>query len=180
MKPASKLKELTTRIYNCRWPRREGPWRSRSCSAHQGARDGEDTGWPSLVPPACLNAWCLPGVPFSCCADLQATSGTGVTQQGLMCHQAATHFTHVGNLKQSLFAIICTFGLHLICNPLPEVLCCSRVQRCAAKARPRLHSSRALSTAQILQESVCLSVTCDPWRQRAALHQLGHLRPTGR
>jgi hypothetical protein len=28
--------------------------------------------------------------------------------------------------------------------------------------------------------SVCLSVTCDPWRQRAALHQLGHLRPTGR
>jgi hypothetical protein len=28
--------------------------------------------------------------------------------------------------------------------------------------------------------AVCLSVTCDPWRQRAARHQLGHLRPTGR
>jgi hypothetical protein len=26
---------------------------------------------------------------------------------------------------------------------------------------------------------ICLSVTCDPWRQHAALHQLGHLRPTG-
>jgi hypothetical protein len=27
---------------------------------------------------------------------------------------------------------------------------------------------------------VCQSVTCDLWRQHAALHQLGYLRPTGR